>query len=366
MTVRIRSIGTALPEYSIAQEEAALTLQKLQITQRWGRTLPGLYRKSGVKSRSSVLLLNDNEDTMERQNFYADASQMPHGPSTSQRMKVYREQAGPLLEKACRAAAEVNDFSFGSVTHLVTVSCTGFVSPGVDHWLIRNLNLPLDVQRTHVGFMGCHGAINGLRVASAFAKSDPNAVVLLGAVELCSIHQQYTDDPQQLVANALFADGAAAVVLDSNANKSDQDAWHVVSSKSWMVANTAAHMGWVVGDNGFQMSLSAEVPAIIEAQLYEPVTQWLDTLGVKPDDIDLWAVHPGGPRILDAVVETFGLSEESVSTSREVLSTHGNMSSPTVLFILDRLSAQCPSAKYCLLVAFGPGLHAELMLLARD
>lgn len=367
MTACIRSIATAVPAYSIEQQDAASALQSLRITERWLSALPGLYRKSGVKRRSSVLLLNEAGAPVDRQEFYAHASETPRGPTTRQRMEAYSQYAGPLLEQACKSAIDTSQISAAQITHLVTVSCTGFVTPGVDHWLIENLGLSQDVQRFNIGFMGCHGAINGMRVAAAIVEANPDAVVLVGAVELCTLHQQYSEDPQQLVANSLFADGAAAVVFCSGKSHATENCseWRVHSSKSWMIPQTGEHMSWRVGDSGFEMQLSPEVPAIIQQQLREPVEQWLQSEGLEVETIELWAVHPGGPRILDAVTETFGLPADELKVSRDVLACHGNMSSPTILFILKQMTAQSPSARSCLLVAFGPGLHAELMLLTR-
>jgi len=368
MTTWIRSIGTALPEYSIAQSDAALLAQKLRITERWHDALPALYRKSGVQRRGSVLLLNGDEADEQRQLFYPHSDVSPRGPTTSVRMKAYAQHAGPLLEQASINAIDASQLSRSSLTHLVTVSCTGFVSPGIDHWLIDRLGLETTVQRTHVGFMGCHGIINGIRVANAIASSDPSATVLVAAVELCSLHQQYSEDPQQLVANALFADGAASVVVSALTEEvaRSPERWRVVSSSSWKIPNTTTHMAWTVGDYGFEMKLSPEVPAIIEAHLKGPFEQWLATHGLNSKEIGMWAIHPGGPRILDSVERTFELSQSQVQPSRDVLGDYGNMSSPTVLFILKRMLAIDADSRNCVLLAFGPGLHAEAILLSRE
>jgi predicted naringenin-chalcone synthase len=367
MTAHIWTVGTALPKYSIEQAQAAKLAQALGLTERWTDALPRLYGKSGVKRRGSVLLEGPCDSSHPFQSFYQPRTESaPFGPSTSDRMKAYAEHAGPLVEQACRRAMIRASMAPSEVTHLVSVSCTGFISPGIDHWMIRELELNRNIQRTHVGFMGCHGLINGLRVAQSIADSDPDAIVLVGAVELCSLHQQFTEDPQQLVANALFADGAAAAIVSGHTpSDCGNNVWEVTSSFSWMIPETESHMGWTVGNHGFEMRLSPEVPALIESKLAEPVDNWLRGIGVDVGEIDLWAVHPGGPRILDGVTKAFRLDESLISPSRQILEEHGNMSSPTVLFILQRVSELNDNAKSCLLVAFGPGLHAELMLLRR-
>ena len=239
----------------------------------------------------------------------------------------------------------------------VTVSCTGFVAPGIDLALIRGLGLPATVQRTHVGFMGCHGALNGLRVANAFA-SDPAARVLACAVELCSIHYHYGDDPEKVVANALFADGAAAVI---GANAPGSDRWRVAATGSCVIPDTTELMGWTVGDVGFEMSLAKKVPAAIAAHLRPWLERWLADNGVSLEAVGSWAVHPGGPKIVEAVGEGLGLSADALAPSRAVFAEYGNMSSPTVLFILDRLR-RSGAPRPCVMLGFGPGLVAEAVL----
>jgi predicted naringenin-chalcone synthase len=373
----IWSIGTASPDYSIEQSDAVAFAQEIGITTRWLNALPALYRKSGVRTRGSVLLTAAQGTPATRQSFYPKATpDRPSGPTTSERMTEYAEHAGPLAAKSAKIALERSQLPGSRITHLVTVSCTGFVSPGIDHQLIQTLGLPPTVQRTHVGFMGCHGAINGLRTAKSIAESDPDAIVLVTAVELCSLHQQYTEDPQQLVANSLFADGAASVIVsarnpfneppNANDSSSNQRCWQMISSFSFYIPNTTDTMSWKIGDHGFSMQLSPEVPQIIKEQLRAPTCEWLKKHHIDPFDqhneLD-WVVHPGGPRILDAVAEAFNLDEARISLSRKILSEHGNMSSPTLLFILDQLPVSDASAPYCITIAFGPGLHAEALLL---
>jgi prepilin-type processing-associated H-X9-DG protein len=371
MNATLCSLGTAVPKFAIDQEMAAKVAQSLRLTSRWNQALPQLYRKSGVKRRGSVLLTSDPNESQSCQTFFQEVtSDKPCGPTTKERMVAYAQYAGPLLQEACEIALERSEFDGRQVSHLVTVTCTGFASPGIDHWIIQSMGLQSSTQRTHVGFMGCHGMINGLRTARAIALSDPSAVVMVGAVELCSLHQQYTEDPQQLVANALFADGSAAAVVAGADYQvaAGKSAWSIVSSHSVLIGDSNDQMAWLIGDHGFQMRLSPEVPALIEKTLASEVDRWLLTMGIQRDSIGDWAIHPGGPRILDAVESSLGLNAEKVQPSRDVLAEHGNMSSPTVLFILDRIKASTSVAtfedrRYCVLIAFGPGIHAEMILL---
>jgi predicted naringenin-chalcone synthase len=225
---------------------------------------------------------------------------------------------------------------------------------------MRGLGLPATVERTHVGYMGCHGALNGLRVARGYADADPGARVLLCAVELCSLHYYYGWSPGLMIANALFADGAAAVV-GAPAAAAPADAWCAAATGSCLVPDSAKAMTWTVGDHGFEMSLARQVPALIAQHVRPWLEAWLAREGVALEEVGSWAVHPGGPRILDAVEEGLGLPRAATAVSRAVLAEHGNMSSPTVLFVLGRLWA-AGAPRPCVALGFGPGLVAEAAL----
>ncbi len=326
-----------------------------------------LYRRTGVKTRYSVLLEDDPIGLPGLQAFYPRASnEQDRGPSTSQRMARYEARAPDLAQRACRVALDDADIAAGGVTHLITVSCTGFSAPGVDLGLIEKLGLPTSVARTHLGFMGCHGALNALRVAAAFASGDPEAHVLVCAVELCSLHHQYSNAPQQIVANALFSDGAAAAVVRQSGNDRYDNGiarWRMVSQKSVVFPAAADQMSWRIGDHGFQMTLSPRVPALIRESLCPWLSCWLKEQGKSVASVESWAIHPGGPRILTACAAAAGFDSRLLAPSQQVLADYGNMSSPTVLFILDRL--RDAEANSCVTLAFGPGLTIEAALLER-
>ena len=276
-------------------------------------------------------------------------------------MAWYETEAPPLAEAAARRALEDASTPVEAITHLVTVSCTGFFSPGLDAALVETLGLPRTVNRTHVGFMGCHGALNGLRVAASHVW-EPEARVLLCAVELCSLHFAYGWDPEMIVANALFADGAAAVVGVA-AENGEAPGWSVQAQGTFLMPMSGDAMSWRIGDHGFRMTLSATVPGLIRTNLGGWLEGWLQDQGLGMDDVGSWAVHPGGPRILEAVEDALALENGLLDVSREVLRRHGNMSSPTVLFILERLR-KTGAALPCVALAFGPGLVVEAMLVS--
>jgi predicted naringenin-chalcone synthase len=307
-------------------------------------------------------------------------------------MELYARFASDLAVEAASRALQDAGVAAAHITHLVVVTCTGFDAPGVDLELIERLALPRTTQRVQVGFMGCHGAINGLRTALAMAGSNPRARVLMCAVELCSLHYRFTWDAEGIIGNALFADGSGALVIAADSADQDlpgadgkqpvnqpvkqpgsqpEDApgeWQIEDTGSVVISDSRQAMSWSVGDHGFDMRLTSDVGDKIESQLSGWLTDWLAQHQLTLSDITYWGVHPGGPRILSAVQNSLALNPAALSVSRGVLQRHGNMSSPTVLFILNefrqmRSNRGDGGVEYCVLLGFGPGLVAEIALL---
>ena len=372
----LRGFGLALPEHSIAQADAAELVRNFNAdTEDQTRVLRELYRRTGVRRRHSVVLESSGESDAARQSTYMPRSaERPLGPTTSERMRSYEQHAGLLATTAVQRAFADAKIDAAEITHLVTVSCSGFHAPGFDIELLQTAGLSPSVARTHVGFMGCHGALNGLRVAAAFLKADPQTNVLLCCVELCSLHHQYGWAPDRIISNALFADGAAAVVLTNDSARrgspdhsatghSGDGGWRLLASGSVVLPDTLDDMGWRIRDHGFQMTLSARVPDLIKQHLRPWLSEWLGARGLTLDDIRSWAFHPGGPRILTAAGEALGLQREQWAVSESVLADFGTMSSPTILFILDRMRQEAVTGP-CVALAFGPGLTIEAALLA--
>jgi predicted naringenin-chalcone synthase len=362
MSCTILGMGTALPSFSIGQQESAEYAALFTgATEYEKRRLPVLYRMSGVHTRHSVLL-DGPQGAEVRQSFFPEpVDAADEGPTIGVRMGRYEVDAPRLAIAASREALERAEVLPSQITHLVTVSCSGFAAPGVDITLIKGLGLGAETQRVHVGFMGCHGALNGLRVVNGITATDPNATVLMCCVELCSIHYHYGYHPEQVVANALFADGAGALVAGGGGH--DDNAWRILDTGSCLIPDSEDAMTWRIRDHGFEMTLSAAVPDLIASNLRGWVDGWLARHGMTVDDIASWAIHPGGPRILGAAGKALGLENGSLEASKYILQNFGNMSSPTVLFILDRLRGQ-QARTPCLALAFGPGLMAEGVLFA--
>lgn len=366
MSLAIVRIGTAVPT-TVVDQHQALALARLLAcpTAEQDTWLPAMYAGTRIESRHTSfdpqIVRDALEGTRHSGSVYLPTGEpTDRGPTTGQRNEHYAALAPPLALAASAEALAGWDQPASAITHLVTVSCTGFFAPGIDRVLADQLRLRPTVERTHVGFMGCHGALNGLRVARAFA-SDPAARILLCAVELCSLHYHYTWNPQKMVANAIFADGAAALV-GVPASQAPPDAWLVAASGSCYLPHSADAMTWTISDHGFEMTLAKNVPALIARHLRPWMQQWLREQGLALADVRSWAIHPGGPRILDAAEETLGLTPTDTAVSREVFAAHGNMSSPTVLFILRRMMER-GAARPCVCLGFGPGLVAEAALL---
>jgi predicted naringenin-chalcone synthase len=367
MSMALAGLGTAVPATRVTQAEAMAIARAICCTTDEQATwLPGIYHQSGIDTRHlafDAAVVRDLLDGTHHSGspFLPTGAADDRGPGAACRMRHYVEHAGPLAARAARQALERAGLEPGAITQLVTVSCTGFRAPGVDCHLIKQLGLAPTVGRTHLGFMGCHGALNGLRVARAFVEADPAARVLLCAVELCVLHYHYAWDPQKMVANALFADGAAAVVGVPEA-AAPAGGWRLAANGACLFPDCEDAMTWTVGDHNFEMTLSKRVPGLIGEGLRPWLERWLAGCGTALGEVASWAIHPGGPRILSAVEEALGLGREGAAASRAVFAEYGNMSSPTVLFILERLRSE-GAPRPCVALGFGPGLAVEAALL---
>jgi predicted naringenin-chalcone synthase len=335
---RIAAIGTAHPP-GVPQAE----LWRGFFEQHYSGVARGLAKRvfehSGVDTRHGAVnpLVED-----------------PSGWPTSVRMERYLAEALPLAKDAVSAALGRAGVLASELGMLVVCSCTGYVTPGLDILLARDLGLPADARRVFVGHMGCYAALPGLGVAADYVSLYGRPAALL-CIELTSLHvQPATADPQQVVAHALFSDAAAAVVLvpgDRGVGPA------VVEIASLTDTTTSDHMTWHITDLGFRMGLSARVPDVLSHHVGPLITGLLDRHGRTASDVAGWAVHPGGPRILDVVGQQLGLGGSDLAASRATLAEHGNCSSPTVLMILERLLQEPPVASGPMaLMAFGPGL----------
>lgn len=373
-SARMLGLGMAFPP-DLAQSSIADVICRMccetDQQRAWADMILG---RCGVQRRGSVLFARDTgeaapaEDVLCRlvDRFYPPRAHADdRGPTTAQRMQQYAKYAPVLAAEAAAAALNDAGVQAEDITHLLPVSCTGFFAPGLDAALITRLGLSPSVQRLQIGFMGCHGAFNALAAARAIAMADPAARILVCCVELCSLHLAYGWDPQRVVANALFSDGAAAAIIGAIVrcdHTAGHDGWTLGGSASLHLPDSTDAMTWVIGDHGFTMTLSPKLPDLIRGGIRPWITSWLDQHGLAIADIRSWAIHPGGPKVLTAVTDALALAPQEVQVSRDVLARHGNMSSATILCILDELRRRSAPGP-CVAIGFGPGLMAEAMLL---
>jgi predicted naringenin-chalcone synthase len=357
----LSGIGTAMPVYKHSQQNIAdfycATLNGNDPEGSIARSIRVLARKSGITSRYSVI--PDFSDERGSQTLF-EKGHRTQLPSLSERMKVYGEQA---LSLATGATAQIPGFedSRQSVTHVIAVTCTGLSAPGLELGLIQQLGLSDSTKRYAVNFMGCNAAILALRQAHDICRAEPEAVVLIVCVEICSIHFQHRYNEDYLLSNLLFGDGAAAVIVygDSAAPKETQK-FRISDFKSLIVPEGKSDMGWNLSESGFIMTLS---PAV-SAHLVNGVRRLFSINGIQKSDFQHWAIHPGGKRILDDLCRGMELSREMLAASYEVLDTCGNLSSSTVLFVLEKvLNGNIRPGEKIFTAAFGPGLTIETAIL---
>jgi len=323
------------------------------------RLAEGVWRRAGVRTRHGVVDPRDED--------------LRHW-STAERMRRFVAEALPLGKEAVAASLAQAGFEPADVGQLTVVSCTGYATPGLDILLARDLGMPVDVQRLHIGHMGCYAAIPALATLSDTVTARGKVGVLL-CLELTSLHiQPPSPDREQMVAHALFSDAAAAVTVAPahrlaraqrlSAKGEGPEGLEVVDVVARTDVASAGLMSWDVTDFGFRMGLSPRVPRVLRRHVGEVVEQLLSPHGLRRGDVEAWAIHPGGPSIVDAVAQQLGLEVDAVKDSHAVLRDHGNASSPTVLLVLQRIVERgITPGGHVVVMAFGPGLTLYAMLL---
>lgn len=364
MTAYLHALQTAVPENAYTQDHALACMQRWLADPRMRRLAAPVYKQSGIDTRHSVL--PDFKPGASPLLFHEDETGALIEPSTGMRNRHF-EGAYPALARAAveRAFAAAPHLGPEDVTHVITVSCTGFTNPGPDLHLTRTFGLNPCVQRYHLGFMGCYAALPALRMADQFCRANPDAVALLLCVELCSLHLQVKPTADALLANALFADGAAAALVSARPLPKSWNGWAIDGFSTRLLPEGARDMAWTIGDRGFDMILSSYVPRLLGLKARSLVTAMLAEHDLALADIREWAIHPGGRAILDRIEESLDLPSNALECAREILRDFGNMSSVTVLFVLKRMleSRRGSSETPTLALAFGPGLTVEMALL---
>ena len=323
------------------------------------RKLRFLYRQSGIESRHSVI--DDYSRPASGWQFYSPTENLEPFPTLEKRMEWYNKYAAPLSVDAVRdCLAKVKH---KEITHLITVSCTGMSAPGLDLELLEMLDLPLTTNRTSINFMGCYAAIHAMKIADAYCKSDPNANVLIVCTELCTLHFQREPTMDNLTSSMLFSDGAAAMLIN---NDPELDGMHIDHFYSSVKTKGKPDMAWKLSSSGFQMTLSGYIPELIEEDFDQLVEHALGSAGLSKNDVTHWCIHPGGKKILESVNKSLGLMNGELDDSYHVLRDKGNMSSPTVLFVLEEISKRLEQRTKNKIfgAAFGPGLTMETFILS--
>jgi len=355
MSAWLQRIGTAVPPNDVHAAFVAYGRTLLH-TAREQQVFDRMVERSGIHHRWSVLppgRLDAGE--IDGAGFYRPGE----FPSTSARMALYEREALTLAQAAVAALAPPDTLAtlLPRVTHLVVASCTGFSAPGLDVLLVDALGLRTNVQRTVVGFMGCSAALPALRVAQQAVLADADALVLVVNVELSSLHLHESDSLEELLSFLLFGDAASAALVGSVPRGAE-----LLDFQSRLLPASRDLITWHIGNHGFVMQLSGQVPVAI-MQALQTEARAPDGLlrGLEAKDYALWAVHAGGRTVLDAVQRGLALPEAALADSRAVLGAVGNVSSATVMFVLQRMLAHGPPGAHGLALAFGPGVSAESM-----
>lgn len=357
---KILSIATAVPSFRHRQERILDFMSTVYgLSETDNRKLRFLYRQSGIATRHSVI--PDYSLSPEAWEFYPKPDEEKAFPGLESRMRWYESHAPGLSVEASEACLS-GRLEASELTHLITVSCTGMSAPGLDIQVMERLGLPASVFRTSVNFMGCYAAIHAMKIADMVCRTDPAAKVLIVCTELCTLHFQRDPTPDNMASSLLFSDGSAALLMVSDAHPGK--GLRIEGFHSEVSTKGKADMAWELSSTGFLMTLSGYVPDLIGEDIPGLVDRALARYGVERDRITHWCVHPGGRRILEAVEKSLALPSDALDRSRKVLLEFGNMSSPTILYVLKEMMDE-PSAmaeKGLFGVAFGPGLTMETFL----
>ncbi|MEO8149744.1 MAG: type III polyketide synthase [Bacteroidia bacterium] len=363
----IQVIGTAVPQNKISQEIHYSILESANGLSRGEKLrLRKIYSNSGIASRYSVLAEFGERDNDTHILFHPANHHAPM--PVSHRMQLYEEYATSLgVEATENCLKQLPGLKRNEITHLITYSCTGMFAPGIDIQLTEKLDLNRNVERTCINFMGCYAAINALKVADYIARSQAEAVVLVVGVELCTLHYQKNDLQDQVVANALFGDGAAACIVSSKTFSPEKKSLNLSLQNFYSEFEPAGkdEMVWRIGDFGFDLRLSAYVPQLIKESINQLMQKLFARANVKQSEIDFYAIHPGGIKILEACEQALHITHEQNQISYNILRDYGNMSSVTILFVLNeylKTFSATDKGKKILACAFGPGLTMESMI----
>lgn len=362
MSPFIFAISKTNPAYECTQDQISeRMIEILALDNEKSETLKTIYENSGIDFRYSVV-----EDFLKEKNErrFLGPDYPQEIPGMRRRNDLYKKDAPRLAHDASSKALEIWEGDPSEITHVISVSCTGVLAPGLEFLLIESLNLKKNIQRLGINFMGCFGAFKGLQVAAAFAKENPSHRILVVCTELCSLHLQSGTDLESLIANSIFSDGSAAAIVGCDPRPFEAPLFSIERQNSLALENSIDRMTWEAGDHGYFMRLSSYVPPLIKRHILKLVEPLLQTsIGIHECD---WAIHPGGKSIVQATERALDLNENQTEASWNILRHYGNMSSATFLFVLEALSRRKSTKRWTVGTGFGPGLSFEGILLRNE
>ncbi len=363
---KIVSIGTSVPAFRHDQKDILSFMQNVYAMNEVDkRKLKFLYNQSAIDTRYSVL--PDYSLNAGDWEFYPATENLEPFPNLELRMKWFTKTAPALTVNAIENCI-VNKIAREEITHLITVSCTGLSAPGLDLQVMEAMNLSPDIFRTSVNFMGCYAAIHALKLADIFCRQGKNAKVLIVCTELCTVHFQKENTMDNIASSLLFGDGSAAVLVMHEDAK--EYGLRINNFYSEIAFKGKKDMSWQLSSSGFLMTLSGYVPDLIEEDFNKLLTNALKKAGCNKENISHWCMHPGGKRILNAIEKSINITSGDLKHSYSVLKNYGNMSSPTILFVLkeimDSIKKNEEKKANIFGAAFGPGLTLETFILSDD
>ena len=357
---KITAIGTALPTHVHAQDNICAFAKNIHCNNDIEkRKLQFLYHQSGINTRYSVL--PDYSSSVDDRVFYPKTATLEPFPNLEKRMEVYDAHATDLsiqaIENCIAGKLEKKD-----ITHLITVSCTGMSAPGLDLAIIEKMQLPVTIFRTSVNFMGCYAAIHALKLADALCNNAQNANVIIVCTELCTLHFQKENTADNITATLLFADGSSAALIQPSTHATKGIL--LKSFFSQIAFKGKKDMSWQLSSKGFLMNLSGYIPNLVKEDFNALVQNALQANQLLISDVTHWCIHPGGKKIIEAIEKSTGVATEKFEDSYNILSKYGNMSSATILFVLQKILTNlqtAPTTNTAILfgAAFGPGLTME-------
>lgn len=346
---RIVAVGTAVPQYALSQSDAKAFAQQL-----FGSSLAQIDKMMTIFENTAV----------EKRYISCPPDWFREKHTFQERNKKYVEIACQLAEDAIRQCLDQANSQAEQIDHIFFVSSTGISTPSIDAYLINQLGLSTHIKRTPIWGLGCAGGVSGLARAYEYTKSFPSARVLFVAVELCSLTYRPQDNSKSnFVATSLFGDGAAAVLIVGEEVALSSPAPAVVKSMSTIWPASLDVMGWEVVEDGLKVIFSKDIPIIVHEQVKPVMDTFLTKCEIKINDIEYMISHPGGKKVLEAYESALQLPKDKFSFSYDVLKHFGNMSSVTVLFVLQQVLQTDPVSGYGLMTALGPGFSSELLLL---